>query len=570
MNKTTKKKAGILLLVAALLATGMQVDVTSTTETEKIAAATDASTSNNSDTLIISNITEFKSFAEDVCAGNKYKGKTVKLANDLVYDGSTVNNFTPIGRDLGDFSYGFAGTFDGCGYSIRGVIVNNSQSGLFGCVDGGTIQNLTIESSQFARTYSNNGGIVAYMKKGNIYNCKVVGCKIEGGSTVAGIVGYMSDGNIDNCKVIECKIDSEGSAGGIAGASDASSIVNCMVSGTINSSYSEATARPNEKYGTGGIVGYVRHTNKVLNCCNFADLNVKNSGGGIVGFIYDNGYNYIRNCHNVGRIVAVNSGGIVASGGYNTSTGISNCYVLEGTADKLGVTAMGNKIMTAEEMQSQVFLDNLNEMAKSNGWVEWEMQSGYSYPVLKDTVINLLNTTAEPSSSPEPTQQPATTPAPSGSNANVMKITLYVGGNKNTTMLRVGTSIRSLISDNKNAVEVSSNGKLCAKKKGTANIYASLIDPGTGVEKRYLLATVTVKNANLKIKNISPTIKPGTSILLKVKKQGVQGAVKWKSSRPTVATINRKGLLKTKKQGVAVISVSCGGKVKKYKIRVTK
>ena len=607
MKNTTKKKAGILLLVAALLATGMQMDVTTNKEKDRIAAATDASMFNNSDTLIISNTTELKSFAEDVCAGNDYKGKTVKLANDIVFDSSTENNFTPIGKKYvsgAGYSGGFAGSFDGCGYSIRGAVVNDSQPGLFGHVDGGTIQNVTIASSEFDGSSRYGGGIVAYVENGSIYNCKVLGCKIDGGD----------------------------SAGGIAGISDNSSIANCMVSGIISSSYSGN--KDNDKYGTGGIVGYVEDTTRILNCCNYADLNARYYGGGIVGYIPANtqSENTIQNCHNVGKVIGddINSGGIVASGGYNAN--VSNCYTLEDSDTKLGVTAMGNKIMTAEEMQSQAFLDNLNELAKSNGWVEWEMQSGYSYPVLKDIVVATLDTTVEASSSPEISSEPtptpyqlkvtptatakstptalatitpieqshatdtmapieqstatatttpieqspapastaSATPAPSGLDASVAKITMYAGGNKNTTTIRVGTSIRNVVSDNNNVVEVLSTGELRAKKKGFANIYASVIDSNTGAEKRCLLAMVTVKNASLKIKNISEKIKPGTSLLLKVKKQGVQGAVKWKSSRPAVATINRKGLLKTKKQGVAVISVSCGGKVKKYKIRVAK
>lgn len=195
-----------------------------------------------------------------------------------------------------------------------------------------------------------------------------------------------------------------------------------------------------------------------------------------------------------------------------------------------------------------------------------------STPKIRATQTPAVKKTATPTATATktPGAQATATPAPSGMNVSVAKITMYLGGNMNAPMVRVGTSIRNVVSDNNNVVEVLSTGELRAKKKGFANIYASVIDSNTGAEKRCLLAMVTVKNASLKIKNISEKIKPGTSLLLKVKKQGVQGAVKWKSSRPAVATINRKGLLKTKKQGVAVISVSCGGKVKKYKIRVAK
>ena len=404
MNKTTKKKAGILLLVAALLATGMQMDVTSTTETEKIAAATktaEPSNTNSTNTLVISTTTELKSFADDVNAGNTYEGQTVKLANDIVFDGRTANNFTPIGET---YSCRFEGTFDGCGHSIRGIVfeARDSNQGLFGYVNDGTVQNVILESSEIVSTNSDCGGIAGEVLDGKIDNCKVIGCKISGEDGIGGIVGRLVD----------------------------STVSNCVVTGTIS-----ANSEMRLLSGTGGIAGAAKDNNKIYNCCNYASISVGDCGGGILGSAME--HDTIQNCYNAGMLketenATINS--IVADGGNDAI--VRNCYALEGTASKMGVTAMGNKVMTAAEMKSQAFLDNLNELAKSNGWVEWEMQSGYAYPVLKNTVVNAINTTAAPSVSPNATQATSATTKPTATPG---------AGSKNTSNKNSGAKIKICI-----------------------------------------------------------------------------------------------------------------------------
>ncbi len=75
-------------------------------------------------------------------------GASAVLKNDVDLTGY---EWTPIG-DYGHTYYDkFSGSFDGCGYTITGLYINDSSNagyaGLFGYVSGGTIKNLMIEDA---------------------------------------------------------------------------------------------------------------------------------------------------------------------------------------------------------------------------------------------------------------------------------------------------------------------------------------------------------------------------------------------------------------------------------------
>lgn len=168
----------------------------------------------------------------------------------------------------------FSGTFDGNGYSIKGLqisvsglvytisttpITTSSSSGstddegwtgdypippsveipnvspvvgLFGS-NTGTISNLFLDDAVISGNASNGakmyiGGIVGH-NKGTVSNCAVK-ATLSGNSAayVGGVVGYQSSGSIYNC-VSNVNITSGGRTAGIAGA---------VASGSVNTSYS--------------------------------------------------------------------------------------------------------------------------------------------------------------------------------------------------------------------------------------------------------------------------------------------------------------------------------------------
>lgn len=141
------------------------------------------------------------------------------------------------------------------------------------------------------------------------------------------------------------------------------------------------------------------------------------------------------------------------------------------------------------------------------------------------------------------------------------KLTLGVG--EKATLKVEGTSNVSWSSSSKNAAV--SNGKVTAKKKGTATITAK----AEGVE---LKCTVTVKAAPNKLilkSKKKVTIKKGKSTKIKVSlPKNTKGELKYKSSKKKVATVDAKGVVKGKKKGTAKITVTAANN-KKAKVTVT-
>lgn len=112
--------------------------------------------------------------AEMVNSGKyNFAGKTINLAKDIDL---ANDEFAPIGA-----SGEFKGTFDGKGYTVKGLNVamddkDNSPAGLFGYVSG-TLKNITVE-----------------------------GASVVGNTYVGGLVGHLTDGTVDNCTVKDSKV----------------------------------------------------------------------------------------------------------------------------------------------------------------------------------------------------------------------------------------------------------------------------------------------------------------------------------------------------------------------------
>ena len=223
-----------------------------------------------------------------------------KLINDI--DLAEWGNWEPI--------VSFGGVFDGDGYTIRNMTVNESSyqyAGLFGYVGG---------------TY-----IYAYIRNVGVVNSIV---NITGRTAYAGgIAGYVLNGSIDNCYYTgEVKANTANGpafAGGIVGSGDLSRtgvwISNSYNTGTVSAISASSNA------WAGGIIG---STSK-----------------------------YITNCYNIGRVnatsnVIAGSGGI--SGGYCLD--IINSYYINNIGNAVGngtgdVTFTNVLALTETQMKQQ-------------------------------------------------------------------------------------------------------------------------------------------------------------------------------------------------------------------------
>lgn len=105
-------------------------------------------------------------------------------------------------------------------------------------------------------------------------------------------------------------------------------------------------------------------------------------------------------------------------------------------------------------------------------------------------------------------------------------------------------------SSDKKIAAVNSKGKVTAKKTGTATITAEA-DGCTASCK------ITVVNAGLSASQVS--LMKGKTKLLKI--TGTSETAIWKSSKPSVVSVNKKGKLTAKKKGTATITAVIGSSI---------
>lgn len=204
-------------------------------------------------------------------------------------------------KQIGTANNEFTGKFDGLDYNIFGLTINRADEnnvGLFGVVDGATINNVTL-----------------------------VGGSITGGQAVGAIVGFARDSVISN-STNSAAVNGNYNIGGIVGDARNSTLTNLINTGTIGA----ATGAGNR---IGGLVGNLQDSSLGGNSYNLgAVTSVGHDVGGLVGHAYDatigDGTNLVYNrldvtgAYNVGGIVgnmesnstvqnAENSGNVLAT-----------------------------------------------------------------------------------------------------------------------------------------------------------------------------------------------------------------------------------------------------------------
>lgn len=226
--------------------------------------------------------------------------------------GETVSRMNPIGSETQPYT----GTFDGGGYTIRGLCVSkrsyyngesyseSNHAGLFGKLSGATVKNLTVTGYVDGRFY------------------------------VGGIAGYADD----TTKLLNCRNEC------------------IVVSG--QSTYPYVSDPESVIRYVGGIVGY--NAGSVTACCNAGTVTGIDSVGGITG----GGLGTVSDCYNVGAVTAggQNAGGIAGNGGtvsysYNVGTvtggaeiannaAVNDCCFLGAAGQTAGAFAAGT-VLTA-------------------------------------------------------------------------------------------------------------------------------------------------------------------------------------------------------------------------------
>ncbi len=191
-----------------------------------------------------------------------YAGKYFRLEADLDLDG---REWTPIGC-LDTTAFG--GHFDGNGHTVSNfctTVEGTTYSGLFGCIHGGTLQNLhvtgvTVHITASASVFA--GGLVGYTD-GNIHSCSAQGSvtvyttEESVYSFAGGLVGYQAGGEISNCSA---RVYVSATATGNAANASAGGLAAYLAGSNVNNSYAHGNvyAKVSSSSSTafaGGLVG---------------------------------------------------------------------------------------------------------------------------------------------------------------------------------------------------------------------------------------------------------------------------------------------------------------------------
>lgn len=172
-----------------------------------------------------------------------------ELANDI--DMSNFGNFVPIGK----VSPFFKGFFDGKGYKIKNLTINETTGyvGLFGNIanDSSYVKNLALEDCNISGGDIANwcGSISGGLNRGTIENCYATGT-VKGKYMVGGLVGQFPYGTIKN-SYTNVNVTGFARVGGLVGYSTS-------VNSIVENCYSIGIATHTEigtAYPAGGLIG---------------------------------------------------------------------------------------------------------------------------------------------------------------------------------------------------------------------------------------------------------------------------------------------------------------------------
>lgn len=124
-------------------------------------------------------------------------------------------------------------------------------------------------------------------------------------------------------------------------------------------------------------------------------------------------------------------------------------------------------------------------------------------------------------------------------------------------------------SSNSKTASVNTYGKVTAKKPGTATIYAKIKDAEASCR-------VTVRKTGITLSRTSLSLENGEQATLAATTTNAS-AVKWKSSKPSIASVDENGTVTAKKPGETSITaqadgttVTCSVKVKKPRVTLSR
>ena len=255
-----------------------------------------------------------------------------ELTADIDAKGS---KFEPIG----DSVHAFRGTFDGKNHSIKNLVIDKpirDFTGLFGYVEGGVIQNLTLENTKVVGSWV-VGALIGEARGTVVLHVVSLNGDVQGEMKVGGLVGSFIGGSIQYV----------GTTGKIKGTED-----------------------------VGGIIGYTRSHVTLTDAFSVNVIKAHEDVGGVIGYDYD--YSYGDVMSDVYRVYSASmfktpeyaASGILGDGS-SKAVDDSTCF-FDST-----VAGIGRKGKTTAEMLLQSTYKGYDFETV------WAIQEGVSYPYFK-------------------------------------------------------------------------------------------------------------------------------------------------------------------------------------------
>lgn len=365
---------------------------------------------------------------------------------------------------------------------------------------------------------------------------RIIGMHIYGDLKTVGLFGNVSGAVIKNLSLTDVDIQGgEYNIGALAGT--------CKSNTQISGIYVDGVISINSNYAhLGGIIGKISDygNNIVQNCINNCSISNgrKNSLGGIVGYIYSDGYegtNHIMNCYSRGKIEQQYEVGyanyydpIVSH--YNSYTEIKNCYY---DRNSLMESARNEQYSSATPLTETMmkYPSSYVGFDFKNVWFLDEYSS-YPYAQLRSNpTVRVKSLTIK--------QLPTKREYFQGDKLNLNGFSLY-----------------AVYEDEQDALMIPSESMLGAynmNRLGTQTITVSL----GGKSVSFSILVKEIPATSVKLNTTNTNIQKGRSQTLTATVLPVKATYKtvtWSSQNPSIATVDAHGVVKAKKAGATVIT----------------
>ncbi len=321
---------------------------------------------------------------------------------------------------IGNSTNKFSGSYNGQGYTLNNLYINNSTNtynGLFGYTNVASLSNIKLIDIDFNTSTGNLSGLCCEFFGGTMSSCSVTGSLTASGYCGGVCCDIGSSAIVEKCSFTGDITANGLLVGGIIAQSNTSTniIKECWTAGNIYGASTTSTY-------VGGIVGYDRAT--VQNCYSTAKVfknGTSSSVGGVVGYAHNSTKPTITNCYSTGPLKSV-----IGSGTVTAATGV----FWDSQTSNVSSATYGTAKTTSEMKTSSTFIDAgwdfstlwARDDSKNGGYPYLQFQSFPNSTVITDG--NTFNNNVNPGQSDQPIGRFALSSVDAGSIFNYIWITL--------------------------------------------------------------------------------------------------------------------------------------------------